>query len=802
MALYEYKKFQILLNSDSDKTQGLQTGDIVRRQYIDANGVVYSLMCVLDYGIEKITDEETGETTTQSYFIGALLDGSDPQQGEILDFVRVTNLFDVDRSGALYLTASDDEAPYMDILDRIGYKDSLSWPENIEADNFSDPTSQYIVSGKADFTLTYDESMDDCHRVLTAHRQNKDMTGFIGLSQQFYELVSYPQRVLISYKIKASQDFTLDASLAYTDDLKVDASWTEDVTTEWEYKFKVVTIEFSGRHLRTFKLSLSDLGIDDKVYIADFNIILLSSVANFADASTMRIGKLDGIVDSVFGQLEGYGAYLQKLYATTGAHISGTLTAGDENGFGGTFYAGKIHRNCFKNSIDIDFISDIAISDDAVVNPTGMGHIYSTETSCIMYAQSNEWLLEHVGERYCFSMWVYAMQACQIGVQQNSQQVGTVQVSDSNSHQWYRIQVHFDLLKPKSSYDDMQITLLVSYDESTYETISDDDESPDSELVYISAPQLETGNNATQYQATDSQLNYTDDYGAWFARGGIGGTIQNPLLQLNYDGNGSIGTRTKSIELKQDGSGYLANENIQWDSDGNVTFGSGVKLAWENLDSSTQEAMTYRQVTIQGEDTFTLLQNDGSEVTEVSPASITLTLNEVGIESTSSMRQWYYKSAGEYVAIENGNGSTLTVTPDADYWNGESSLTFKIVITVSENSVYTDEFTVKKQYVQGYTIKLTSSNGTNFHNGTVQTIITATVYYKGVEVDMDYVLEHFTLVWSHYSQDDRETEIDLDATVDPENVLTIDHQLLTGEIYRCDLVAADAFEYTFALTLD
>jgi len=80
--------------------------------------------------------------------------------------------------------------------------------------------------------------------------------------------------------------------------------------------------------------------------------------------------------------------------------------------------------------------------------------------------------------------------------------------------------------------------------------------------VYLSAPQLEKGDKATQYQATDSQLNYTDDYGAWFARGGIGGTIQNPLLQLNYDGEGSIGTRTKSIELKQDGSGHLAQENI------------------------------------------------------------------------------------------------------------------------------------------------------------------------------------------------------------------------------------------------
>lgn len=71
-----------------------------------------------------------------------------------------------------------------------------------------------------------------------------------------------------------------------------------------------------------------------------FQYHLLSS-ANFGDASKIRVGKLNGITDPVFGQLEGYGGYLQKLFASKSAHISGTLTAGDENGFAATFYAGK-----------------------------------------------------------------------------------------------------------------------------------------------------------------------------------------------------------------------------------------------------------------------------------------------------------------------------------------------------------------------------------------------------------------------------------------------------------------------------
>ena len=35
-------------------------------------------------------------------------------------------------------------------------------------------------------------------------------------------------------------------------------------------------------------------------------------------------------------------------------------------------------------------------------------------------------------------------------------------------------------------------------------------------------------------------------------------------------------------KLNKDGSGYLASQNIKWDTSGNVTFGSGVTIAWSN----------------------------------------------------------------------------------------------------------------------------------------------------------------------------------------------------------------------------
>ena len=122
MSVYRYSKYKIRIDPDSQKTQGLQAGDIVRRQYAERERTVYSLMCVTETGTELVGDKDS------PYFSGALLDGDEPQNGELLDFVRVTSLFDSTRSGALFLTASDDEAPYMDVIDGMAREHSLCYP--------------------------------------------------------------------------------------------------------------------------------------------------------------------------------------------------------------------------------------------------------------------------------------------------------------------------------------------------------------------------------------------------------------------------------------------------------------------------------------------------------------------------------------------------------------------------------------------------------------------------------------------------------------------------------------------------
>lgn len=57
----------------------------------------------------------------------------------------------------------------------------------------------------------------------------------------------------------------------------------------------------------------------------------------------------------------------------------------------------------------------------------------------------------------------------------------------------------------------------------------------------------------------------------------IGDEIQGKTIS-NYNGN-----EEPIWKLDKDGDGYLANKNIEWDKDGNVTFGPKVKVKWSSV---------------------------------------------------------------------------------------------------------------------------------------------------------------------------------------------------------------------------
>ena len=86
MSEYICPKYKIRIDPDSHKTQGLQAGDIVRRQYEARDRSVYSLMAVLESGVEVIFGKDS------PYFVGALLGGGETFSGDLLGFLRFGRL--------------------------------------------------------------------------------------------------------------------------------------------------------------------------------------------------------------------------------------------------------------------------------------------------------------------------------------------------------------------------------------------------------------------------------------------------------------------------------------------------------------------------------------------------------------------------------------------------------------------------------------------------------------------------------------------------------------------------------------
>ena len=694
----KYRKYKIGLQSDSKKTQGLRTGDIVRRQYVDGNRLIHSLMCVLDYGSD----------TNGDYFIGALLEGAEPQTDELLDFVRVTSLFDLSRSGALYLTGSDEQAPYMDVIDGIGRNFSLSFPDQIITDGVADVKTQYNIKGVTEGLIDaeYIQSLEDNNRIVCLSRLSTAGTAFIGLKQNLDEYVKYPNRVLVSYKIKASSAFTGNFVFGYTDGTKNDGEELVNIPTEWQYKLHSVTIENADRYLRTCSLDFSDIEQGNKVWVADFNIILLSDIANFQDASKVRIGKLDGINDSVFGKLEGYGNYSQKLYASQAAHISGTLTAGDESGFGSTFYAGKIHRNAFINSLDINFTTPVIVS--SFYNPVGVGKVYEIGKQSVMFVQSSEWAVKHKGEKFTLSFWACTDKLCDLLLTQNTKSIGHILIEDAR---WNRYKITFKIGVDTGD-------LLIGLNGTT----------SDGSLAQIlfTAPQLEFGEYATQYQPTDDVLNYTEEYGAWFNRGGIGGTIQNPLLK--FDETGGISSKDGSLVINNDGTGHFAGGKFQW-TESEIIF-KGIVIKWDDLDHSAQEALKPKSIKIIGADSF--VYEEGT----CTPSNISLQISASNFKLSEASVQWQYLDLnGSYSNLPNGTSQTIVISPDENYWGGKMTLTIKCVVNINQADCI-DTITIKKvkQGEDAYSVSLFTTNGNTFKNGVGTTTIIAYVFKGGVDI--------------------------------------------------------------------
>lgn len=782
MALFEYDKYKISVGSDSKKTQGLKVGDIVRRQYFDGSNQIYTLMCVLEVG------KELNGSKDSSYFIGALLEGSPPQTQELLDFVRVTNMHDCDRSGALYLTASDSEAPFMDVIDEVAKNASLSYPEKVEFGTNVDSASSYSLSGSG-FSYEFTENTNGVGRVLKIVR---DATTFkvFRLRQKSTVYLKSGELIAVSFKARSTQDLQLSVSFGDSADAVAYGSTDIQLSADWKYYFLCFTINDTSRRERELKIESVSSQPWTIVEFGDFNIVPVSAISHFATSSMIRIGKLNGVSDSVFGELNGYGLYAQQIYASKAVNVSGTITAGDENGFGSTFYAGRIHRNAFINSLSPMSEGEISMADD-VTPPTGVGLVVRVVGETKFIAQSLQWANEHLDEVMTMSLWVRSDVSQSIDVMVGNVSAGAIVVLEEEVGRWKRVS-----FTVRCSVDNDANNYIISL-------------SPESDVL-ISSIQLERGRYATQYQPTDDVLDFSNEYGMWANRGGFGGTIQNPLLKLNIDGVGGLGTASGSFLLRHNGSGRLANGNIQWDKDGNVSFGDNVKLSWGNLSDSAKVAMGSRVLNIIGLDTFVCSESLSGAVVSSYPSIIQLKAELSGSTNETIEYSWFYRDGNEFVKNHIWASQSILVSPDGDYWRGSDILLIKCVAKIGVLE-YLSTITIKKTHASGYSVEIISSHGESFKNGQVQTTLTARLMYNGSEIVSPEELSQFNFYWRKFETQDMSQEdtswwqshISIDRTARSILIseITGDIDLFVCEVSLNEASAAKGFPYAIPINL-
>lgn len=694
MAKYEYTQFKIRIAPDSKKRQGLRVGDVVRRQYVDGASVFYSLMVVLATG-EDTVELTDGKCAVSPYFIGGLIEGDAPRDGELLDFMRLTSLLDEHRSGAMYLTASDEEAPYLDVLDGMATERSLCRPSSL---------AEYSCSGGTAVDCHYTAMEGNVSRVVHMTRTALDASGVVGLKIPITTTIVHPQRLVISYRIRASKALhDVPLSFGYTNGQETDGSDSVEVTTGWQYRLTLITVDFPAQYPRSLTLDLTaHLEAGDWCEVADLNVCLLEHLATFEGATKARVGKITGISDPLFGMLQGYGAYFQRLYATHDVNVAGTLTAGDEAGFGSTFYVGRIHKNCFVNSLEPVF--EGVVFSVAEGSPTGMGKCFriaadETKVSC----QAEAWTQAHAGERYCFSFWA----------RNDTDTVATLRYGTTLlreiavGREWKRYHAVFVLKHMAGS------ALYLSFTGAAG--------------CLFSSPQLECGEIPSLYQPTDQTLDETEAFGAWLCRGGIGGTIQNPLLKLNADG--SICSADGSFVINRDGSGHFSGGRFRWTKDEIVL--QGVTIRWEDLDETVQEQIKARSVTIEGGTVFHYADEMSGSACD--PGVIVLTATEQNFTGTGCL--WEYLSSDGVWKKADGLQHTYTLTPDFHGWEERQVLTLRFSLVAGGES-YSATHTVFKHYdgVDSYSLYVESEQGTVFRNGAVSTTLRARVFKGGTEV--------------------------------------------------------------------
>ena len=163
------------------------------------------------------------------------------------------------------------------------------------------------------------------------------------------------------------------------------------------------------------------------------------------------------------------------------------------------------------------------------------------------------------------------------------------------------------------------------------------------------------------------------------------------------------------------------------------------RLVQRNPD--TGEDWIVGAVSVQGEQVFRYKDN----IPE--PATITLAATELGITSPEDAREWQYKNSSEWITIPDSGSLTFELSPDSELWREKRTLTLRYLAC----GVYYDIITITKLYdgEDAYSVQIYSSNGSNFINSEIATMLRAKVF-KGAK-DITYTLSDNAFNWFRVS---------------------------------------------------
>jgi hypothetical protein len=159
-------------------------------------------------------------------------------------------------------------------------------------------------------------------------------------------------------------------------------------------------------------------------------------------------------------------------------------------------------------------------------------------------------------------------------------------------------------------------------------------------------------------------------------------------------------------------------------------------------DPETGEDWVVGAVSVSGEQVFHY-----DEADRVSPDSILITAKEQGFTSAPDTRQWQYLNGSDWVTLDTQHVLTYVLAPDAEIWRGRSTLTIRYIVA----GVYYDMITVTKvrNGDAAYIVTVDSSNGNQFLNGEMVTILTATVFKGSTDITADIPYNAFN--WTRLS---------------------------------------------------